>query len=85
MPDHVAVRVIEDDDIILAALNAGYDFIRNKIGAHFRLEVVSGNPGRRNQRAVLTRIGCFHSSVEKEGHMRVFLRFRDAQLGQSQF
>ena len=79
--DHIAVCKVQDDHIVLAALNAldalGSDFG----GAHLGLQVVGGNLGAGDDAAILALVGSLHAAVEEEGDVRVLLGLGNAQLG----
>ena len=79
--DHVAVGEVQDDDVVLAALNAGLALVGNLVGAHFGLEVVGGNLRAGDDLAVLALAGLLNTAVEEEGHMGVLLGLGNAQLG----
>ena len=52
---HVGVGVVADDGVVLAAVDRLDQLVGHLEGAHFRLEVVGGNVGRRHQDAVFAR------------------------------
>ena len=79
--DHIAVGEVQDDDIILAALDAGLALVGDLIGAHLGLQVVGGNLRAGDDLAVLALAGLLDAAVEEEGHMGVFLGLGNAQLG----
>ena len=67
--DHIAVGEVQDDHIVLAALDA-LDALGSDLGgAHLGLQVVGGNLGAGDNAAVLTLVGSFHAAVEEEGDM----------------
>ena len=79
--DHVAVGEVQDDHVVLAALDALDALVGNLEGAHLGLQVVGGNLGAGDQGAILALEGSLHAAVEEEGHMGVLLGLGDAQLG----
>ena len=80
MAHHVAVGEVEDDHIVIAALNA-LDGLRGDLGgAHLRLEVIGGHLGGGDQTAVLAREHLLSATVEEESHMGVLLRLGNAEL-----
>ena len=83
MTHHVAVGIVQDDDIVLAALDALHALVADLIGAHLGLEVIGGHLGRGHEAAILTGEGLLHTAIEEEGHMGVLFRLGDAQLGQA--
>ena len=78
--DHVAVGEIEDHHVVFAAADALGAFVGHFVGAHLRLEVVGRNLRAGDDLAILALIRRFHTAVEKERHVGVFLRLRNAQL-----
>ena len=83
MPDHVAVGIVEDDHVVFPAFDPLDHLVGDDVGAHLRLHVIGRNLGRGDQRAVLARVGLLDAAVEKEGDVRVLLRFRNPQLGEA--
>ena len=81
MANHIAVRVVTDDSVILAAFDGRDQFLGQLGGTHFRLQVVSGDLRRVNQNTVFAFERIFYAAVKEEGHVRIFLGFGDAQLG----
>ena len=80
VPDHVAVGEVQDDQIINVLVDLLQQRIRDQIRAHLRLQVIGRHLRGGDQDAVFSRIGRFHTTVEEEGDVRIFLRFGDAQL-----
>ena len=83
--NHVAVCVVEDDNVVFAAVQTGKQLIGDFVCAHLRLQVVGCNLWRVDQCAVLAFRDGFHAAVKEEGNMCVLFGFCDAQLGQSFF
>ena len=81
---HVAVGEVQDDDIIRTGFDPLHALVAHLVGAHLRLEIVGRHLGRGHQHPVLAGELGLHAAVEEEGHMGILLRFRDAELGQSQ-
>ena len=77
---HVAVCKVEDDHIVLAALNCGNDLLCNLVRAHLGLQVVGCNRRRFNEDPVLAFVYLFNAAVEEEGYMSVLLGFCDSEL-----
>jgi len=84
MPHHVAVGVIADDGVILAAQDRGFELVGHFKRAHFRFQVVSRDFGRGHENAVFAGIGLFPAAAEKIGDVRVFFGLGDAQLPEPQ-
>ena len=80
MADHVAVRVVEDDEIVLAGTDGLADLVRDLDGAHLRLEIVSRNLRTRHENAILALVRLLNAAVEEERDVRVLLRLCDTQL-----
>ena len=85
MTDHIAVGVVQDDEVILLGLDGFHHLVRDLYGAHFRLEIVGGNLRGRYQDAVLAFVFLFHAAVEEERDMGIFLGFGYAELLQPLF
>src|SRR5690554_133493 len=49
MADHVAVRIVTNNDVVFAAMNGCYQGVGELFGAHFWLQVIGGDVWRRNQ------------------------------------
>ena len=81
MAHHVAVGEVEDNHVVIAALNALDGLLRDLGGAHLRLEIVGGHLGGGDQAAVLAGEHLLVAAVEEEGHVGVLLRLGNAQLG----
>ena len=79
--DHVAVGEVQDDDIILAALDPLLALCSDLRSAHLRLQVVGGHLRAGDDAAVLSRVGSLDTAVEEEGDVSVLLGLGDAQLG----
>ncbi len=80
MANHVAVRVVTDDGVVLAAFD-GCNQLLGQLGrTHLWLQVVGGDFRRVDQNAVFAFERLFHTTVKEEGHVGVFFGFRDAQL-----
>ena len=81
MPDHVAVGIVEDDEVILAGLDRLDDLVRDLDRAHLRLQIIGRHLWRMHENAVLTLVRLLDTAVEEECDVCVLLRLRDAQLG----
>ncbi len=80
MPHHVAVRVVAQDQVEALRINGGDEAVGNLVGAHFGLQVVGGDLRAWYQDAFFAREGFLPAPRKEKGDVRVFLRFRDAQL-----
>ena len=78
---HVAVGEVEDDHVVIAALDALDGLLGDLGGAHLGLEVIGGHLGGGDQAAILSGEDLLRPAVEEEGHVGVLLRLGDAQLG----
>ena len=81
MADHIAVCKVQDDHIVLAALDALDALGSNFGGAHLGLQVVGCNLGAGDDTAILALVGSLHAAVEEEGDVSVLLGLGNAQLG----
>ena len=81
---HVAVGEVHDDRVVLAGSDGLGGFRGHLPGAHLGDEVIGGKLLRaRNEDTILPRADALNAAVEEEGDMGVFLRLRDAKLGQA--
>ena len=78
MTNHVRVSEIQNDQIIICHSRA--NFVRNRQRAHFRLQIVSRDLGRRYNLTVFAWKRALDSAVKEIGDVRIFFRFGDAQL-----
>ena len=81
---HVTVGKVQDDHVILAALDPLDALLGHLGGAHLGLQVVGGHLGAGDDAAVLAGEGLFPAAVEEEGDVGVLLGLGDAQLGHAQ-
>ena len=81
MPNHIAIGVVDHNDVITLLLDGLNDAIGHFRRAHFRLQVIGRHLGRRNQNAFLARKRLFTATGKEKGDMGVLFRFRNAQLG----
>ena len=81
---HVGVGEIADDHIVAVLRHGGQQAVGDLRRAHLWTFVVGGHPGRRHQDPRLVFEHALLAPVEEEGHMRVFLGLRNAQLFQAQ-
>ena len=81
--DHIAVGEVEDDHVILAALDRVDALFGDLVGAHMGLHVVGGDGRGLDEDAILALILLFNAAVEEESDMCVLLGLGDAQLGQA--
>lgn len=84
MTDHVAVCVVEDDNVILAGLDALHAVITDLESTHLRLEVIGSDLGGGDQAAVLAGELLLDTAVEEEGDVSILLGLSDAELSQAQ-
>ena len=80
MSNHVTVSKVENDNIILAALDSFCALVSNFVCAHLRLEVIGCNLWRSNKNSVLVLIGLFNTAVEEECYMSILLCLGNSQL-----
>ncbi len=80
MAHHIAVGIIDDDEIELAALDRGDELVGHLRRRHFRLEIVGRDLGRGHENALFAREGLLLAAVEEIGDMGVFLGLGDAKL-----
>src|SRR5699024_10871687 len=78
---HVAVGEVEDDDVVLAALDALNGLLGDLGGAHRGLQVIGRHLGRGDQAPVLAGEYLLGAADEEERHMGILLGIGDAQLG----
>ena len=83
--DHIAVREVDDDGVILSALDRCYESVADLVSAHLRLKVIGRYLRGRNKETVLARIRLFLAAVEEEGYVSILLRLSCAELLQSEF
>ena len=81
MADHVAVGVVDHDQVVALLLDGLDDAVGDFRRAHFRLEVVGGDVRRGDEDAFLALERLFPAAGEEEGDVGVLLGFGDAQLG----
>ncbi len=80
MSHHIAVRKIEDHNVVFLQFDQLHRLCAYLRRAHFRLEVIRCDLRRRDEHSVLSLVRLFYAAVEEEGHMRILLCFRDAEL-----
>ena len=78
--DHVAVCVVEDDEILLVAVDSLDKLLGYDRSTHLRLKVICRNLRRRNQDSVLILERSLAASIEEESYMSIFLSLCDTQL-----
>ena len=83
--DHIAVREVDDDGVILSALDRCYESVADLVSAHLRLKVIGRYLRGRNKETVLARVRLFLAAVEEEGYVSILLRLSCAELLQSEF
>ena len=82
MPDHIAIGIVADDEIVLVGTDGFYEFVCDFVSAHLRFQIICSHLGRRYENPVFAFERLLTASVEEERHMRVFLRFGYMQLFQ---
>src|SRR5690606_20105160 len=82
---HVAVGVVDDDDVVTLLLDGLDNAVGDLGGAHFGLQVIGGHAGRGNQDALFAFEGLFPTTGEEEGDVGILLGLGDAQLGLALF
>ena len=79
--DHVRVRVVGDDEVVLVPAEGLDERVGDRSGAHLRREVVGRHLAiRRHEDAVLARKGLLDPAVEEVRDVRVLLRLGDVEL-----
>ena len=78
MPDHVGIREVEDDQIIMG--QACQHLVGDEPRAHLRLQIVGRDFWRRHNLPVFSGKGALDSAVKKISHVRILFRFGNAQL-----
>ena len=78
--DHVAVGVVDDDEIVFLFGNSLAKRVANFEGGHFRFEVVGSDLRRRDEDSILARERRFTSAIEEECDMGILLRLGDVEL-----
>ena len=81
--DHVAVRVVQDDEVFLVGVDSFNELLGYDRSAHLRLEIVCRHLWRRNQDSVLVLERSFAAAVEEECNVSIFLCFGNAELVES--
>ena len=71
--DHVRIRKVNDNYIILSGGNRLHQLVRNLIRAHLRLKIIRRHLRGVDQNSVLALIRLLNAAVEEEGNMRVLL------------
>jgi hypothetical protein len=80
MAHHVRIGDIANDDIILARADRCRQLFCQVGGAHFRLQIIRGDFGRRDQDALFEGIRVLAATVEKKCDVRILFGFSNAQL-----
>ena len=81
---HVAVGIVNDDEVVFVLADGCDEFVTHLGSAHFGLQVVGCHIGRGHQDAVLVLEGLFPAAAEEEGHMGILLGLGDVQLALAQ-
>ena len=77
---HVAICVVNDDEIVFFALDGLNEFVFYFICTHFGLEVVGGYFGGSNKDAFFTLVGSFATAIEEECYVGIFRCFGNVKL-----
>ena len=77
---HVAVGIVDDDEVVLLCLDGLNEFVLDLVSAHLGLEVVGRHLGTVDQDAVLVLEGFFSAAIEEECDVGIFLGLGDVQL-----
>ena len=80
MTNHIAIRIVHDDEIVLLRSDRLHQFILHLVSAHLRLQVVCSHFRRRHQDAILVIVRSLAATIEEESHVRVFLGLGDMEL-----
>src|ERR1700733_4343183 len=83
MADHIGVRIIDYQNVKLAAFDCFHDLIGDLRRAHLRLQIIGSNPWRRDQNALLTGEFGLNAAVEEKGNVGIFFRFSYPQITQA--
>ena len=73
MANHVAVGVVDYDEVIFLCADGVNQLVLDLVCAHLWLQVVGGNLGRWHEDAVLAFIRCLATAVEEECHVGILL------------
>ena len=80
MANHVAVGVVDDNQIETVFADSRDQFVRYLGGRHFGCQVIGGDLRRRDQGPFLTRENRLQAAVEEKSDMGVFFGLGDPQL-----
>ncbi len=81
--DHVGVGEVDEDEVVLAALDGRHHLVRDAQRAHLGLEIVGGDVARGgDELAVLALEGLLPPAAEEVGHVRVLLGLGAAELAE---
>lgn len=80
MPDHVAVGVIANHEVILVTENFSYQAMSELIGTHLWLQIIGRYQGRLDEDSPLAIKWLLPAAVEEKGDMSILLCFGDPQL-----
>src|SRR5690606_42003529 len=80
MAAHVAVGVVDDDDVVALLLDGLDDTVGDLRRAHLWLQVVGRNLRRGNQNALLPFEGLLAAAGVQEGHAGILYRCGDTPL-----
>src|SRR6266542_3031389 len=80
MANHVGIGEVDDEDIKGAICNRLYNRVCDASGAHFRLQVVSGDFRRGHKSPILAGKRLLNSTVEEVSDVSVFFGFGHAQV-----
>ena len=77
---HVAVSIVNHDEVILLSVDSFHEFVLNFVGAHFRLEVVGSHLWRWHQDAVFAFVWIFAAAIEEECNVCILFCFSYVEL-----
>ena len=80
MTNHIRVCKVDDDHIVFVRFDRIYKFVADFRCAHFRLKIIGSNLRRFYKDSVLTFVWLFHTTVEEERNVSIFLCLSDTNL-----
>ena len=83
MSYHVRVRKVDDNNIILAGTDRCIELLRYFRCAHLWLQIVSCNSWRLHEYSVLILVRFFHTTIEEECNVCIFLCLSGTKLLQT--
>ena len=83
MAYHIAVGIVDYNEIILLCIDGINQLVFHFVCTHFRLQVVSSYLRRRNQDTVFAIERSFTTTIEEESYVRIFLGLGNVKLSLS--